>query len=247
PLGDAGSVDVNASQNCCDGKKAVCKLDRAGIPRCFGGCPNNNCGQCPTGYTGQAPCCIAIGQECQFADQCCSGAPCVPGQDGRLRCTLSACIPLGSACSPGGGADGGNPCCTGQCITSEFGAFCQILTVVDAGTPDAGEPPPPPPPPCVPNGQPCSSTNTCCSLLNCSNGVCPTPGACVPTGAVCTADSDCCTGLSCVGSGSGEAGSCEVVSQCANAGQSCSAANPCCDNLYCTCDGPQCSCQVIIN
>jgi 3-oxoacyl-[acyl-carrier protein] reductase len=29
--------------------------------------------QCPTGYTGQAPCCIQVGNPCQFSDQCCDG------------------------------------------------------------------------------------------------------------------------------------------------------------------------------
>ena len=28
---------INASQDCCDGMKDVCKLDSSGIPRCFGG------------------------------------------------------------------------------------------------------------------------------------------------------------------------------------------------------------------
>ena len=54
-LRDGGSI--HASQNCCNGMKEVCKLDSSGIPRCFGG----QSGNCPTGYTGQAGCCIATG------------------------------------------------------------------------------------------------------------------------------------------------------------------------------------------
>ncbi|HVI75312.1 MAG TPA: hypothetical protein VM683_10060, partial [Anaeromyxobacteraceae bacterium] len=69
-----GALGSNASQNCCDGKKTVCKLDSSGIARCFGGCPNNNCSTtCPTGYDGANPqCCIEPGQVCQFSDQCCN-------------------------------------------------------------------------------------------------------------------------------------------------------------------------------
>ena len=81
-LPDGGSV--NASQNCCDGMKDVCKLDSSGIPRCFGG----QSGNCPTGYTGQAPCCIAENQLCQFRDQCCSGSLCLPADGGVLRCRM---------------------------------------------------------------------------------------------------------------------------------------------------------------
>ena len=58
---DGGSI--NASQNCCDGMRQVCKLDSSGIPRCFGGVTV----MCPTGYTGVAPCCIAMGQACHAA------------------------------------------------------------------------------------------------------------------------------------------------------------------------------------
>jgi hypothetical protein len=42
-LRDGGSV--NASQNCCEGMKDVCKLDSSGIPRCFGGGSGSRCGR----------------------------------------------------------------------------------------------------------------------------------------------------------------------------------------------------------
>lgn len=48
--------------NCCGGQDA-CKLDRSGIPRCFGVQTNN----CPNGFTGEAGCCIASGDVCQLA------------------------------------------------------------------------------------------------------------------------------------------------------------------------------------
>ena len=104
-LPDGGKI--NASQNCCDGPPAAptspyrgCRLDASGIPRCFGGCPDGVCtGTCPTGYTGVAPCCIAEGAACQFKDQCCNGAPCVPGGDGGLACGVTvSCLPVGATC-----------------------------------------------------------------------------------------------------------------------------------------------------
>jgi hypothetical protein len=211
-LPDGGAVDVNASQNCCDGKKEVCKRDRAGIPRCFGGCPNNNCDPlCPTGYTGVDPCCIQIGELCQFSDQCCNGAPCVPGSDGKLRCSASNCVPLGSTCTIGGTA-----CCSGQCIGDEFGTVCRIPT--DAGS-------------CKSNGTACSSPAECCSLA-CINGTCQTPDICQGVGQVCTNAGDCCTGLACVTPSDGGAATCQS-SSCAGAGQSCSSANSCCQGLSC--------------
>src|SRR5262249_24549720 len=77
PVGNICGLNVNASENCCDGKKEVCKVDQAGIPRCFGGCPGGNCGAtCPSGFDPNNPaCCIQPGQDCQFRDQCCGGAP----------------------------------------------------------------------------------------------------------------------------------------------------------------------------
>ena len=95
-----GSGATNASQNCCDGKKTVCKPDANSIYRCFGGCPGNVCpANCPTGYDANTPgCCIPPGtgadSVCQFRDQCCNFAPCVPGADGVLRCTLPTCTAL---------------------------------------------------------------------------------------------------------------------------------------------------------
>jgi hypothetical protein len=105
-----GSGAVNASQNCCNGKKDVCKPDSNGIYRCFGGCPESGCtAACPSGYDANDPsCCIPPGtgsaSVCQFRDQCCGGAPCVPGADGVLRCTADAptCTPVGGICD---GAD----------------------------------------------------------------------------------------------------------------------------------------------
>lgn len=262
PTVDGGTFTVNASQNCCDGKTEVCKLDSSGIPRCFGG----GSVQCPNGYTGVEPCCIQIGQICQFKDQCCNGAPCVPDQAGVLRCTGSSCTPLGSECTPG--SDGGNPCCAGECLPHELGSVCRIPptpgdggtpadggtpggdggTPADGGTSDAGTP-------CKVNGSTCTTGSECCSTL-CDNGVCAVPKACQPKDGVCTTSADCCTGLACSIPSGAQSGTCQPAG-CANAGQSCSPTNPCCTNLLCLkdgttnpemCDGTtSCTCNVILN
>ncbi len=250
-LPDGGTFTVNASQNCCNGKKESCKLDSSGIPRCFGGGST----ECPQGYTGEAPCCIEEGQVCQFKDQCCDGNPCVPDNGGVLRCTKSTCIPLGNACTPGTGT-----CCSGDCLPAgEFGHACQLPgtgggtdggtagdggMTSDAGTTDGGG--------CKPNGQMCSQSAECCSGT-CENGTCQTPSACQGTGDVCTSTADCCTGNSCVVPAGSSSGTCQP-STCAGPGQGCTGAGSCCAGLSClkagqnaACDGTTaCICSAIL-
>ncbi len=146
-LPDGGSI--NASQNCCNGLKEVCKLDGAGIPRCFGGFSAN----CPTGYTGQSPCCISAGQACQFKDQCCNGTPCVPGADGGLSCASTTCQPLEGRCTNSADCCSGAGCLNGACAPATCGAA----------------------------GQTCSPTAGCCTGLACLDGDfggCTGPGPC---------------------------------------------------------------------
>lgn len=239
PLVDGGTFSVNASQNCCDGQKAVCKLDSAGIPRCYGGGST----ECPNGYTGDAPCCIPAGDVCQFKDQCCNEAPCVADPQGILRCTVSNCVPLGNACTPGT-----DDCCVGDCLSSgEFGNFCQLPgSGSDGGTnTDGGTA-------CKPNGQMCASGADCCSEI-CENGVCGEPQVCSPEGEVCSSTADCCSGTACVIASGSTSGTCQA-STCAGPGQTCSAASPCCAGTDCLnstqsalCDGTTaCACVVRI-
>ena len=239
-LPDGGSIP--ASQNCCDGRAEVCKVDSSGIPRCFGGGSND----CPNGYDGTAGCCIPEGNECQFKDQCCGGAPCLPGGDGVLRCTTAQCTPLGSACTAGT-----DTCCAGECLPNGGelgGTVCKFPNPGGDGgtgtTPDAGS--------CSANGATCATAADCCSGT-CDNGVCQTPTACQPQGTVCTASADCCSGLSCAIPAGSSTGSCQP-SACAAAGQDCSSANPCCTGLACLSDNggacndaTSCTCNVVIN
>jgi len=232
---DGGSKQINAANNCCTtwkGKNGdACKLDTSGIPRCFGGQTDD----CPNGYTGSSPCCIAEGEVCQFKDQCCNGVPCVADEQGVLRCTGSSCIPLGASCTQGGAG-----CCAGQCLAAGElgGSVCQIPS--DAGVA------------CKSNGSGCAAGAECCSLT-CSGGVCLTPTACQPRGATCSSSADCCSGTSCQVPAGSSAGTCEA-SSCANAGQSCSTTNLCCTGFDCLdtsgnyCNGTTaCTCTVIIN
>lgn len=161
---------TNAREDCCDcmpPKFNCCKLDKAGVPRCFGGSTT----QCPDGYNGQPGCCIAAGQQCTFSSECCNGAPCLPDSTGVLKC--------GSACSQQGGA------CTsdGDCCA---GLPCNVPAGQTMGT--CGAPPPPPAgdmgmPACSYVGQSCSTTRPCCGGSACSG----------PTGAACAAGETDCT------------------------------------------------------
>jgi hypothetical protein len=264
-LPDGGSV--NASQNCCDGRQEVCKLDSAGIPRCFGGCTGGMCNQmCPTGYDPTNPsCCIPQGQQCQFRDQCCGRAPCVPSGsgDGTLVCAApAACLPIGTQCAVNADA-GVDSCCPGSDCrpTAMNGIFaCQGspldggamevdsgVLVDDAGRPlvdDAGRPigadaAPPPDSgiaPCRANGTSCMAGAECCSGI-CNNMRCEAPNACQPQGATCTASGDCCQGLQCAIPGGMTSGTCQPGAVCSNVGQTCSPNQACCSGLTCNAIG----------
>lgn len=210
-----GALGDNASQNCCDGKKAVCKADSQGIARCFGG----GSVDCPTGYDAMNPlCCIDPGEVCQFRDQCCNFAPCVPGTDGVLRCTLSACTPLHDACA---GADD-DACCAGTvCTYDQADAFPSDFTCEV-------------PVSCSLNGDACSVASDCCSS-NCVGGVCAPP--CVNGGGSCTIDGDCCSGLSCDIAPGATSGTCQAVSSCVASGAACDGSNPCCLSTEACLDG----------
>ena len=254
-----GGGHISASQDCCDGKKAVCKLDSSGIPRCFGGGSTT----CPTGYDPTNPaCCIQPGDACEFRDQCCNYLPCVlatPTATKKTCAQVSTCKPLGATCS--GLAD--PSCCTGtSCLASEGGYACQTSG-----------------PSCKTNGVACTGASQCCSGI-CSGGLCASceangaactsgsqccsqisdgatskcaqPLACQQLGAACVSAQDCCAGLGCVIPSGALSGTCQSGSTCAGTGQTCSAASPCCQGLQCyrqgtynPCDGTTaCACAL---
>ena len=257
-LPDGGAI--NAPQDCCDGHVSnggvvgpgsdVCKLDSSGIPRCFGGAST----QCPTGYTGDTGCCIAAGQECQFKDQCCGGAPCVPGADGKLVCTVASCTSVGSACTDSA------QCCAGtSCRPTDTGALaCQVIPPPsDAGTPDAGTMPDAGV--CQGNETACTKGTDCCSQRcvgtdgGVDSGKCLAPTTCQPQGSVCTSTADCCTGNSCFIVPGAASGTCQSNS-CTGGGQACTSNDQCCTGLSCLdstnyfCAGTgDCTCRVLLN
>ena len=250
-----GGGSINASQNCCDGKKEVCKLDSSGIPRCFGGCPNDVCPmECPTGYDPNDPnCCIPTGMECQFRDQCCNYAPCVPNANGVLVCGEAPnCVVVGGECTPGAppGPDG---CCDGTMCTesSTPGVYvCSPDIVVPGGEDDGGVPnnndggPPPDTgiAPCAANGAVCTDPAECCSGI-CDNGMCGVPQQCQPENAACTAAADCCAGLQCNVPVGQTSGTCEQGATCNATGQACSPTSACCQALICRNTGTQIPCD----
>jgi hypothetical protein len=236
------STSVNASQNCCDGKKTVCKPDSGGIYRCFGGCPNNNCSTtCPKGYDGTNPlCCIQPQQGCQFSDQCCNSEACAPDPaDGmKLKCGggtsgTSTCKTFGATCT----GSGDTSCCTGlSCVGyGETGAAHACLLPTSYKT-------------CKLTGASCTTATQatdCCSGI-CTDGRCAdwTGGSggssCQAGGDSCTVDGDCCAGYSCALPAGATSGTCQTVSVCADANQSCSDAVPCCSKTD-TCTGGICT------
>jgi hypothetical protein len=234
---DGGIIRVNAPQDCCDGHQQVCRVDSSGVPRCFGG----GSASCPAGYTGVTPCCIQTNQLCQFSDQCCGGAKCLPG-DGGFSCTVPTCFGLGTTCNPGPSSN----CCNGtSCLgtSSPSGGYaCQLSSGPDGGGT------------CAANGSACDAGVGCCSNI-CSSGACQAPGACQPLNGSCTSVSDCCSGLSCSIVAGSTSGTCQQGS-CPGAGQTCSASAACCSGLVClntttylTCApaDPLCTCNVRLN
>jgi hypothetical protein len=165
----AQACGTNAREDCCDcmpPKFDCCKLDKEGVPRCFGGSTTT----CPNGYTGQAPCCIAGGQQCTFSSECCDGAPCVPDSAGVLRCGASACAPTGGGCTAT------SDCCDGLSCTVPAGQTQGTCgTVATPPGSDMGV--------CSLIGQSCATNAPCCGGLTCSG----------PTGAACQASDSSCT------------------------------------------------------
>jgi hypothetical protein len=242
-LPDGGVFTVNTNSNCCDGKGSVCKVDSSGVPRCFGGCsPSDVCSPgCPLGYTGQSPCCITAGANCQLSGQCCDGKLCLP-TDGGFACSAPTCKAVGASCTVGS-----TDCCPGtSCLLAAGGSYvCQP----QGGQSDGG-------PQCAANGGSCSSGTDCCSGI-CNGNVCQAPATCQPQTYQCTSTADCCSGLVCNIPGGSTVGTCQPNSVgCQGAGQPCSTTRTCCTGstcvslstfLVCTASDPSCGCIANLN
>jgi hypothetical protein len=161
--GNGGCSSNSFPNNCCEapGNKGQCKLDRVGVPRCYG-----------------LGACVAAGGACASASDCCNGAPCVPGADGHLVCGATACVAAGGVCTTTG------DCCTGYACVVPPGATsgtCVNPTPPpmqnDMGTADLSSGAPA----CALDGQSCTSTSQCCAGAQCVDA----------TGAACGGGPDC--------------------------------------------------------
>jgi hypothetical protein len=268
-LPDGGVISINASQNCCDGQKAVCKVDSSGVPRCFGG---GGIAGCSNGYESNNPsCCIKANDTCQFSDQCCNGTLCLPDATGALACrapgggtssdggtTGGTCSPVGTRCD----TDAGVSCCAGtECrANSELTKACQPIYTppppppADAGTADAGTggTTDAGSGTCSANDATCTGGAQCCSGI-CTSGKCAAPAVCQSQSGACVTNADCCSGLRCDVPLGSTVGSCQPGATCSSSGQACSPTVGCCSGLSCRntagvlCDGSSsCTCRVII-
>jgi hypothetical protein len=166
---DIGGCSVNSIRNdCCDatGNKGQCKLDKVGIPRCYG-----------------LTACVMPGGDCASAADCCNNEPCVPDAMGHLKCG-SMCVAEGGACTTTGDCCPGFPCVVPP---GSLQGTCTPISMPPPSTDMAGMAPVDMAgaPACALYGQACSTTALCCT----GQGDClgPYPGnACVAGEMDCT-------------------------------------------------------------
>jgi hypothetical protein len=140
----------SARANCCGGlgaKGGVCQLDTLGVPRC----------------NGLGEDCRDPGETCASADDCCNELPCVPDEDGVLRCGENECQPTGDSCTIDG------DCCPGGTCTRAPG---EVMGTCDG--PPSGEGGAPGQE-CATYGQLCEGNSDCCNEVPCTNGTCKYP------------------------------------------------------------------------
>jgi hypothetical protein len=150
----------SARANCCGGlgaKGGVCELDPLGVPRCNG-----------LGET-----CREAGETCASTADCCNDVPCVPDEDGQLRCGTDSCQKSGDSCTVN--AD----CCPGiLCITSPgstVGTCGGDPGGGTGGTGSGGSGGSGGTPACSQYGQICDGNDQCCNAVPCTNGICRYP------------------------------------------------------------------------
>jgi hypothetical protein len=156
----------SARADCCGGQRPkflACVLDPFGVPRCNAYTGGGD------GGTG----CIAAGNACAMASECCNGTPCVANGSGQLVCSGTSCQQASQSCTTN--AD----CCAGLPCVAPPGSIQGKCS-----------PPPPTPPPttdagndsgtgqdggvgCALYGQSCTSL-ACCAGTQCIGGTCST-------------------------------------------------------------------------
>jgi hypothetical protein len=164
-LMNGGCSSNSFPADCCGmpgASAGVCKLDKLGVPRCYG-----------------ITTCVMAGGICASAADCCNGVPCVPDATGLLKCNMPTvtCQPAGAVCTTT------TDCCTGyECLVPPGSLKGTCTAPMPPPTPPDmappadlngytppdlyGAPPPdlatPPPGMCALYGQSCSTTTPCC-------------------------------------------------------------------------------------
>lgn len=165
-LADPGYACTSSSarSDCCGPdtpKWQMCHLDALGVPRCLG-----------VGTT-----CHAAGDACASAADCCDRAPCVPDDQGALRCLAGACVPTGGSCTINGDCCPGGVCnrppgsTVGSCATTGGGGSGAGGSSGTAGSSGVGGAPLA----CAEYGQICTQLGDCCNGVPCTAGLCVYP------------------------------------------------------------------------
>lgn len=133
----------SAPNKCCDGvgNSGVCQLDTLGVPRC----------------TGLGDMCRNVGETCSSAVDCCDERPCVPDDEGVLRCGGTECNQDGDNCTVN--AD----CCNGSTCVQPVGSTMGVCKTTTDGGGDGT---------CAEFGQSCDEATPCCGDVPCNGGHC---------------------------------------------------------------------------
>ncbi|MBN2197319.1 MAG: hypothetical protein JW751_31240, partial [Polyangiaceae bacterium] len=156
-----------------------CLLDPFGVPRC------NALGECRV-----------VGETCATSADCCDQMPCVPDEDGVLRCGATICVDAGGTCTVDADCCTGIPClrpigsvqgvCGGESPPTGGSGGAPPAAGGTAGAPAGGTAGSPTgggpatggvPTECALYGQLCEEDADCCNpgLVFCDNGVCLAP------------------------------------------------------------------------
>jgi hypothetical protein len=170
------SCDISSMRNdCCNGQGADkgCELDPLGIPRC------NGLGTCRK-----------AGETCASTADCCEDRPCVPDDQGQLRCGSNVCQKTGESCTINGDCCPGETCLVpsgstvGTCGGGDTGSGGTGGTGGSAGS--AGT-----------SGSSGSNTGGSGGTGGSTGGTGGTSNSCSLYGQTCKVTGDCCNGIPC--------------------------------------------------
>jgi hypothetical protein len=120
------------------------------------------------------------GDRCASSDDCCDDAPCVPDDEGVLRCADIPddgpnCVMSGSSCTVNG------DCCSGSTCIRAPGSTIGTCGLTDVPGGEGGAPGSggstgsggePPTGSCSEYGQLCDGAADCCNAVPCNGGIC---------------------------------------------------------------------------